>query len=335
MEAVLLDFRMALRRLRMAPGFTLFAIVSLALGTGVSTAIYSAVRTLLWMPAGIADPGRLVSLAQPGRASGSISWPDFVDIRAQQSSFRSLAAGQRLQIAAAIDGTAETAFGEAVSGEYFSTLGVTALHGRVLQPLDETAAARVVVVSEIFWRTRLHGDPRVVGRTMKLAGEPFEIVGVTKGTFHGMQPFLPGSIWIPQLSVPDRTAGGWFARATADRAIRPFNLWGRLKPGVQVPAAAAEAAVLGQRLDEAYPAKAAGPFTAPALRRTWTVSEPVGELDRLDAVASTILAAVAMVLLIACTNLANLSLANGTARALETAVRTALGASRARLYVNS
>ena len=122
--------------------------LSLALGIGVSTAIYSAVRTLLWMPSGIADPGSLVSLTEPGRASGSISWPDFVDIRAQQSSFRSLAASQRLQIAAAIDGTAEAALGEAVSGDYFSTLGVTALHGRLLQPLDETAAARVVVVSE-------------------------------------------------------------------------------------------------------------------------------------------------------------------------------------------
>src|SRR5450759_4163507 len=118
------DVRLALRRLRMAPGFTVFAVVSLALGIGVSTAIYSAVRTLFWMPLGIAEPDRLVSFAQPGRVTGSISWPNFVDIRAQQSSFTSLAATERLQIAAAIDDTVEAALGEAVSGDYFGTLGV-------------------------------------------------------------------------------------------------------------------------------------------------------------------------------------------------------------------
>lgn len=249
------DFRLALRRLRMAPGFTVFAVVSLALGIGVSTAIYSAVRTLFWMPLGIAEPDRLMSFAQAGRVTGSISWPDFIDVRAQQSSFSSLAATRRLQIGAAIDDTVEAALGESVSGDYFAALGVTPLHGRLLQPLDETVAARVVVVSEAFWRTRLHADPGVVGRAMKLGGEPFEIVGVTKGTFHGMQGLLPGSLWILEVSVPDKAGTGWAARAITDRTIRLFNLWGRLKPGVHASTAAAEATVLGQRLDAAYPAK--------------------------------------------------------------------------------
>jgi putative ABC transport system permease protein len=324
------DVRLALRRLRMAPGFTVFAVVSLALGIGVSTAIYSAVRTLFWMPLGIAEPESLVSFAQPGRATGSISWPDFLDIRAQQSTFSSLAATERLQISAAIDDTAEAALGEAVSGDYFTTLGVSALHGRLLQPLDETLAARVVVLSEVFWRTRLHADPHVVGRTMKLGGEPFEIVGVTKGPFHGMQALLPGSLWILHVSVPDRAGTGRLARVRTDRTIRPFNLWGRLKPGILLSTAAAEAAVIGQRLDAAYPPPSAAPADR---RRTWTVRDQSAgaEIDREDVLASMILAAVAMVLLIACTNLANLSLAKGTSRAQETAVRTALGASRWRL----
>jgi predicted permease len=330
MEPIVRDFRLGVRRLRMAPGLTIFAVISLALAIGVSTAIYSAVRTLFWMPLGIAEPDRLVSFAQAGRVNGAISWPDFVDIRAQQSTFTSLAATERLQIAAAIDDVAEAAFGEAVSGDYFTTLGVTALHGRLLQPLDETVAARIVVLSEVFWRTRLHSDPHVVGRTLKLGGQPFEIVGVTKGPFHGMQAFLPGSLWILQVSVPDRAGTGRIARVRSDRTIRPFNLWGRLRPGVQLSTAAAEAALIGRRLDAAYPPTSAA---VADLRRTWTVRERAAgaELDRVDVLASMILVSVAMVLLIACTNLANLSLAKGTSRAQETAVRTALGASRGRL----
>src|SRR6188768_826085 len=116
------DLRMALRRLWRSPGFTLFAICSLALGIGVSTAIYSAVRTLLWMPMGIAEPARAVSLTEAGRFTPSVSWLDFLDVRAQQSSFSSLAAARGLNAAVAIGGTVETVFGESVSGDYFVTL---------------------------------------------------------------------------------------------------------------------------------------------------------------------------------------------------------------------
>ena len=157
-EPITRDIRLTVRRLRMAPGFTVFAVVSLALGIGVSTAIYSAVRTLLWTPLGIVEPARAVSWTEGGRFT-FLSWPDFVDIRAQQVSFISIAAARRLYAAVALGDTVETIFGESVSGDYFTTLGVNALHGRVLQPQDETSGARVAVVSESFWRTRLHADP--------------------------------------------------------------------------------------------------------------------------------------------------------------------------------
>jgi putative ABC transport system permease protein len=335
MEQMARDFRLALRRLRMAPGFTVFAIVSLALGIGVSTAIYSAVRTLFWMPMGIADPARAASWTEAGRSTPSISWPDFADIRAQQASFTSVAAARRLFAAVAIGDTVESVFGESVSGEYFATLGVTALHGRILQPQDETAKARVAVVSESFWRTRLHADPAVVGRSFKLGGETFEIVGVARGTFHGVHSFLPGAVWIPELAVPDKAATGWPARQLTDRGLRSFAVWGRLKPDASLAQAGAEAAVIGQRLDAAFPLRSlsALPGGAPA-RRGWTLRDGTsagGEADRVDAIGAAVLFAVAMVLLIACTNLANLSLAKGTSRAQETAVRTALGATRWRL----
>src|SRR5688572_10849896 len=195
MEPWLRDIRLAVRRLRLAPGFTVFAIASLAIGIGVSTAIYSAVRTLFWMPMGISDPERVMSWTVTGRVVPAMSWPDFLDVRAQQSSFASIAAARRMAAAVSIGTTVETVFGESVSGEYFETLGLTPRRGRLLHAQDEAGRARVAVVSESFWRTRLAGDSAVIGRLFKLGGETFEIVGVVSGTFHGVHAMLPSSIW--------------------------------------------------------------------------------------------------------------------------------------------
>lgn len=313
MEPIIRDVRLAVRRLRMAPVFAVFAVVSLALGIGVSTAIYSAVRTLLWTPLGIAEPARAMSWTAAGHL---MSWPDFVDLRTQQASFTSVVAARRLFAAVALGETVETVFGESVSGDYFATLGVNALHGRVLQPQDETSRARVAVVSESFWRTRLDRDPAAVGRSFKLGGETFEIVGVARGTFHGVHSFIPASVWIPEVAVPDKVGTGWPARQLTDRRLGSLSVWGRLKPGVSLAQANAEAAVIAQRLDVAFPLTPPFVLTSggPPVRRVWTLRDGTdawGELDRLDAVGSAILFAVATVLLIACTNLANLSLAKG------------------------
>jgi putative ABC transport system permease protein len=334
MESILRDVRLAARRLRLSPGFTVFAVVSLALGIGVSTAIYSAVRTLLWMPLGIAEPQRAVVWGSANRQQNMLSWLDFVDLRSQQTSFSSIGAARRLYAAVAIGDVVETVFGESVSGDYFDTVGVSALHGRLLQARDETSAARVAVVSETFWRTRLHADRAVVGRSFTLGGEAFEIVGVARGSFHGATPMMPGAVWIPATAVPDRARTGWPARQLDDRSLGSLSVWGRLKPGVSLAQARAEATVIAERLDQAFPVKSPYDSAGRLQRRVWTLTEgtyAAGDTDRVDALGSAILFAVVTVLLIACTNLANLSLAKGTSRAHETAVRTALGASRGRL----
>jgi predicted permease len=336
MDPFLGDFRLAVRRLRLSPGFTVFAVASLAVGIGVSTAIYSAVRTLFWTPLSIAQPERTVAFAKnaPGLSQWSVSWPDFLDLRAQQVSFSSMGAAIRLSAAVAFGDVVETVLGESVSGDYFKTLGVSALYGRVLQPQDEASAGRVAVVSETFWRTRLHADADAIGRSFSLSGERYELVGVTRGSFHGSAQILPCAVWIPATAVPDRGRTGWPARQLNDRSLGAFFVWARLKPGVSLAQARAEATIIAQHLDATFPLRSPYESAGRLQRRGWTVTEGThasGDADRLDALGAAILFAVVTVLLIACTNLANLSLAKGTARAHETAVRTALGASRGRL----
>jgi putative ABC transport system permease protein len=331
--SVLQDVKFALRRLRLSPGFTLFAVLSLALGVGVSTAIYSAVRTLLWMPMGIADSERTVVWTRMGRAQTTMSWPDFVDMRAQQGSFTAVAAVRMRPATFAMAGVAESVLAEGVSGEYFETLGLTPLQGRLLQRDDEARAARVVVVSERFWRTHLGADSSIVNRAVTISGESFEVVGIVRAPFHGVQPFLPVAMWIPETATPDVARIGSPVRQRANRSLPVYSVWAHLKPAVSVAQAAAEADIVARRLDAAFPIKPAFDLSARAASpRIWALSgggDAMGGSDRVDALGLVILLAVTAVLLIACTNLANL--AKGTSRSQETAVRTALGASRSRL----
>ncbi len=329
MEPIVRDFRLALRRLRRAPGFTIFAVVSLALGIGVSTAIYSAVRTLFWMPLGIPNPEEIVAVTS-NRVAPAMSWLDFLDVRAQQTGFRALGASSWIRTAFASSRSAEVVLGDAVSGEYFSVMGVTARHGRMLTMSDERESARVVVISEHFWRTHFHSDPAIVGRTIRLGGVPFEIAGVVKGTFHGLERFQTRSVWVPITAVP--RAGERFssfslwARLT-DRLLGRVSVYGRLRTGVPAERGTSEVSLIGQRLDAAYPLQRQG-------RRAWSLRFRAAEgadSEPANTVAGMVLTGVGILLLIACSNLANLALAKGTSRSEETAVRSALGASRWRL----
>src|SRR5678815_3564665 len=192
MEQIGRDIRHALRRLRKAPAFTLFAVASLALGIGVCTAVYSAVRTLLWMPLGIPDASHLMVVAGDARVTyPAMSWPDFEDFRAAQTAARAVAAGATLRTAFRTGEVSQTVFGEAVSGQYFTVMGLRPRLGRLLDSQDEAAAARVAVLSESFWRTRLNADPGVIGRTISIGGQPFEVVGVIAGTFRGLELVRP------------------------------------------------------------------------------------------------------------------------------------------------
>jgi putative ABC transport system permease protein len=326
MEQVARDFRLALRRLRMAPGFTLFAVVSLALGVGVSTAVYSAVRTLFWLPLGVPHQDELVVLTD-GRIT-NVSGPDFEDVRAQQSAFKTLAASTRIRTALASANGAEVVQGEAVSGDYFAVVQLGALRGRLLTPLDERESSRVVVLSERFWRQHMHADPAVVGRAIRLGGLPFEVVGVIRGSFHGLDRFSSQSVWIPVGTIPTNGRAAFDVwRDLTTRQAAMFTVWGRLRPDVPPARAAGEMQVIGQRLDAAYPRGRDQP-------RRYSIREHAANppaSEAINTIAGMIMTGVGVLLLVACSNLANLALAKGTSRSEETAVRSALGASRWRL----
>ena len=328
MDSLARDFRLALRRLRMAPIFTLFAVGSLALGIGVSTAIYSAVRTFLWMPLGVPRAEELVALTS-GRVMQAASWPDFQDLLAQQTSFRALGASSLIRTALASPRNAEIVMGDAVSGGYFATIGVAPRLGRLLGPSDERESARVVVISEALWRRHFQADPSIVGQSVRLGGLPFEIVGVINGTFDGLDRFLTRSVWVPITALPAESLATFSSYGRAgERGRTTVAAYGRLKPDVAVARAIGEVVVIGQRLDAAYPRDR-------QQRRDWSVRVNAAasgpESEGINTIAGMILTGVAMLLLIACSNLANLALAKGTSRSEETAVRTALGASRWRL----
>jgi putative ABC transport system permease protein len=335
------ELRYAIRRLRRSPGFTAFAVVSLALGIGATTAIYSVIYFLLWRPVGVVEPERIVDVRGesyvPGQPAGSrlLSALDFEDLVRQQTSFSTLAASISVLLPVTDARVAAIASGEAVSDDYFSTFGVQAATGRLLGAADNASGAlRVAVVSEPFSRARFGSERAAVGQVVKVAGHSVEIVGVVPRSFPGTrsQSFLfPTAFWIPLAAAPDVMAVTLAPVDVMDRTRRRLTVQGRLAPGRTVVEATGEVALIGRRVEAAFPTPGTAASDSTAGRR-WSAERPRTMGDgREHVIGTAIVAAVALVLLIACTNLANLSLARGSARHAEQSVRRALGASRWRL----
>ena len=319
METLLQDIRYAARTLLKSPGFTATAVLTLMLGIGANTAIFSVVDSVLLRSLPYREPGRLVMLwenhPQEGAPRSPFAPANYDDLRSQAGSF------ERLGAIYPYSTVNLTGVGEPeqlrllrVNGDLFPTLGVAAQLGRTLGPEDDRPGGpNVLVVSDGFWRSRFGGDTGAVGRSVTLGGEPYTIVGIMPPGF--VLPTWSGDLIAP-LGLDEQTA--------QLRAVRFLTLVGRLKPGVSLPRVNAELATIGGRIAAAHPETNAG-VGVTVLPVTQAV---VGDVRP---VLLVLFGAVAFVLLIACANVANLLLARAASRSREMAVRAALGGVRRRL----
>jgi predicted permease len=337
LEQLWQDVRFGLRTLRKSPGFTSVAVITLALGIGANATMFSLADALLFRPFPVAEPGRLVALMRqmvdrPDYYS-SFSHPDYEDFREQTQVLSGLAAFDSVRVSMTVNGEATRIEGEIVSGNYFSVLGVKPALGRTFVPEeDQTAGAHpVIVASDDFWRHRLHSDHEIIGKSLTLNGRSFTVIGVAPAGFRGLSVGFSPAFWVP-LAMHDQVMPSF----TTDEGRPLFYVrgcdWlgvvGRLAAGRTVGEAEAEAKILAGREAATYPQE----------RRGWTVVvSPLNEVRLMPwnadmtGLMGLLMAVVALVLLIACSNVAGLLLARASARRMEIGVRTGLGASRSRL----
>ncbi|HEV3469203.1 MAG TPA: ABC transporter permease [Pyrinomonadaceae bacterium] len=332
MGTFLKDIRYGARVLAKSPGFTLVAVVSLALGIGANTAIFSLVNAALLRPlAGVEEPARLVNLhrtSPDGSGFHSFSYQDYLDYRAEPGVLRDLLAYTVDTYSLGEGEQSERVFGLMATGNFSSVLGVRAARGRFFTPEEDAAggaSSRVVVLGHSFWQRRFGADPSVVGREVTLNGQPFTVVGVAPQGFTGPRVALSPDIYLPLWSsVHTRAeAAGWLQ----SRGGGSLELVGRLAPGVGIEAARAALGRVAGRLASEYPETHRGHGLDVRPTRTG-----LGQMEApATAFMAVLMAVVGFVLLIACANVAGMSLARAAARRKEMAIRLALGASRARV----
>jgi macrolide transport system ATP-binding/permease protein len=327
-DEMIQDLRFGLRMLIKRPAFTIIAVLSLALGTGANTAIFSFINALLLRPLPIERPGELVSLntAEAKQAFPAFSYPNYKDFRDRNEVFSGLIGYRFTPLSMSHDGINERVWGFEVSGNYFDVLGVDTILGRTISLDDDRAAGAspVAVMSYKCWQQRFGGDQNVIGRDVIVNGRSFTIVGVAPRAFFGTEVVSQPDLWFPMSMEAQLEIGSnWLD----DREAKNVFLQGRLKPGVSVTQAQTALNLIAMDLEREYPNINEGKrveLSPPGLMGL-AMRGPVMGFSGL------LMAVVGLVLLLACINLANLLLARAADRRREIAVRLALGASRFRL----